>query len=275
MLLCDFNSMWHYVVEPFSHAFMRWALLAVVLSSVSCGLVGSYAVLRRWTFLTHALAHTILPGLVVAVVFDFSPLLGAVAAALATVGVIAWCWANGRRVRRDTAIGVANVAFFALGVVLMYKLGCVRDLNALFLGNVLSVDVTSIVVLAAILTVNGAVLFIFHKELELVACDPEYAQIIGICPRCLDVALLILLALSIVSGVQVMGTLLVAAAIVVPAATASLSASSLGKNMLYACGCALVAGVGGLYISYYADIPAGASMVLVAGGMFVAVRALA
>src|ERR1700738_5082596 len=115
------------LIEPFRHPFMQHALLAAVLVGLTCAVLGVYVVQRRMAFIGDALAHTTLPGLVIAHLFGWSLSLGALGAAATTALFIGWV-SRRRQVKEDTAIGVVFTGMFALGVFLMSRTRSFRDL---------------------------------------------------------------------------------------------------------------------------------------------------
>ncbi|MDR2981105.1 MAG: metal ABC transporter permease [Puniceicoccales bacterium] len=258
--------MW--LLEPFQDDFMRRALLGIILASTNCAVLGAYVVLRRMAFVSTALTHTILPGIVFAILQGFSLYWGALGAAILTalgIGGIT----NRREMREDTAIGVILSFMFALGVLMMTQSQSFRDFSGLLFGSVLGVTTQDLWLIASVTGIVFTVLFLFHKELELSSYDEEYAQQIGARPRQMRFLILILVALSTVSCVRLVGALLTTALLVTPAAAAIMLARTLRGVMVLASLIGIASGVGGLYLSYYvARVPVGAAVVLVCSGFF-------
>lgn len=257
-----------WLVEPFRLEFMRTALIATVLVTLACASVGVHVVLRRMAFVGHAVGHAVLPGVVVAILWGGSILVGALVAGVVTAVVIGLV-AGRRQIAEDTAIGVVLSGMFALGILLMSQTGSFRDLGHVLFGNVLAVrpdDLWSLAVIAALVLL---VLVLFHKELELTAVDPTHAAAIGIRPEWVRMGLLLLVAPTIVAGVDVVGIVLVAAMLVTPAATAALLVRRLVPMMVVAITVGVASGVIGLLISYHYGGSSGAAIVLVATAMFV------
>lgn len=256
------TAMLEFLLEPLREPFFQRACLAVVLSGLTCACLGAYVVLRRMAFLSTALTHSILPGVVGAVLLGFSPYLGALAAALLTAGGIAWLSAR-RDTSEDSAIGVMLSVMFAGGIALMSAAHAWRDFTGLLFGSVVSVGPTDLLVVG--LTAIGVLftLRLLHKELELASFDEEYAELIGARPAWLRAALLLLVALGAVACVRLVGALLTTALFVIPSATGVLLGRSLPQVMGWGIACALFGGLGGLYLSYYVEgLPSGAGIVL-------------
>ncbi|HEY4669369.1 MAG TPA: metal ABC transporter permease [Tepidiformaceae bacterium] len=254
--------------EPLSYAFMQRALLEIIIVGTVCGLVGCFVVLRGLAFIGDALAHTVFPGVVLSYIAGKSIIIGAFAfGALTAVGI--GILSRSRRVSNDSAVGVLFAAFFAVGVVLISRqTGFKRDLGSLLFGNVLGVtrgDVIATLIIGAIVV---ALLMLLLKEFTLVAFDATMARALGYPVFLLDLALLLLVAATIVVSLQTVGNILILALIVTPPATARLMTDRLGRMMLISAGIAVASGVVGLYASYYGDIAAGGTIVLAATAFF-------
>lgn len=250
-----------WLIAPFQFTFMRTALLAAVLVGFTCALLGVYVVLRRMAFIGDALAHTTLPGLVIAYLAGWSLTIGALVAGLATAAGIGWL-SRRETLREDTAIGIMFTGMFALGVVLISTTRSFRDLAHMLFGNLLGVTTGDLLLIGSVATAVLVTLLLVHKELELTSFDPTQAEVIGLRPDRVRYGLLALLALTIVAAIQVVGVVLTSALLVTPAAAASLVTRRLTQMMAMAAGVAAVAVIAGLYASYYANVPSGPAIVL-------------
>jgi manganese/iron transport system permease protein len=255
-----------FLTEPFRYAFMQHALLAALLVGLTCAVLGVYVVQRRMAFVGDALAHTTLPGLVVAHLCGWSLSLGGLAAAVLTALLIGWV-SRRQQVREDTAIGVAFTGMFALGVVLMSR-ASFRDLSHMLFGNVLGVAGADLWLIAGVTAFVLLALLLFHKELELTSFDATHAEAIGIRPDRLRFLLLGLLALAVVTGIQAVGVVLTSALLVTPAATAALLTDRFPARMALAALVAVGSAAGGLLASYFLEASSGASIVLACTGAF-------
>ncbi len=258
------------LIEPFRYGFMQTALLAAVFVGLTCAVLGAYVVQRRMAFVGDAMAHTTLPGLVIAHLLGWSLSLGALAAgALAAVSI---GWISRRQtVKEDTAIGVVFTGMFALGIFLLSRARSFRDLSHMLFGNILGVGWDDLQLMAGVTGLILLTLFLFHKELELTSFDVTHAEVIGIRADRLKYLLLVLLALAVVTGIQVAGVILTSALLVTPAATAALLTDRFLRSMLIAAGIALASAVAGLYASYYLQASSGAAIVLTCTGVLVVV----
>jgi manganese/iron transport system permease protein len=238
-----------------------------VLIGLACASIGVYVVLRRMAFIGDALAHTILPGLVIAYLNSWNLFGGALVAGVLTALGIGWL-SRREEIREDTAIGIMFTGMFALGVLLISTVRSFRDLTHILFGNILGVTGGDLALILAITTVTLALLFLFHKELELTSFDPIHAEVIGLRPDRLRYLLLVLLAFTVVSSIQVVGVVMTSALLVTPAAAASLLTHRLLRMMVIAVIIAIASGVIGLYASFYADVSSGAAIVLACTGFF-------
>lgn len=263
------------LLEPLRYGFLLRALVAAVLVGAICAMVGSYVVLKGLAFIGDALAHVAFTGIVVAFLAGFSFYVGALAAAIAAglgIGLVT------RRVglSTDTAIGIVFSGVFALGVVLM-AIGIrtyTVDLFSYVFGDILAVRSRDLwaIVLAGLLVVGTIVAL--YKELLFAHFDPVVAEAAGLPVGALQLLLLLLLSVTVVVSVQAVGVVLVLAMLVTPAATAALVARRLPAMMILAVLFGTLAALVGFYLSYYASVPSGGAIVLVATALFVLVAAL-
>lgn len=262
-----------WLLEPWSIGFMRDALAAGLCAGLSCALLGVYVVYRRMSFAGEAMSHTTLPGLVLFQMKGWSLAMGALASNLLTalgIGLLSAGASRRRGIREDAAIGVVFTGMFALGVILMSMGGSWRDFSHLLLGNILSVTPTDLWFIAGTGVLIVAVLLAMHKELELSSYDATYADLIGIGSGRMRAVILVLIALAVVSGIQVAGVILTSALLITPAATAALFTRRLVPMMVLSVVISWAAVVLGLYLAYHRNLPAGASIVAVATLSFVA-----
>ncbi len=261
------TALYNWVFAPFQYGFMQSALFASIVIAMTCGVIGSYVVLRRLAFIGDALAHTALPGVVVAYLNGWNLFGGALAAGVMTALGIGWM-ARKSTLREDTAIGVIFTAMFALGIVLMSGTQSFRDLSHILFGNILGVDRTDVLLISSVAVAVLIVLVLLHKELELASFDSIQAEVMGIHTDFLRTTLLVLLAFTVVTGIQVVGVILTSALLVTPAATASLLTRDLRSMMIYAATIGACSAILGLIISFHYAVSTGATIVLICTGFF-------
>jgi len=256
-----------WLMEPFHYAFMRSGFLAVFMVGVTCAVLGSYVVLRRMAFIGDAIAHTALPGIVIAYLEHFSLFFGALCAGLLTALGIGWL--SGREgLREDTAIGVLFTGMFALGILIISTARSFRDFSGMLFGDILGVTFSDLLLIAIITAIVLIVLALLYKELELTSVDPSYSAVVGLRADWMRNVLLVLLALAVVTGIQAVGVILTSALLVTPAAAASLLTRDLFRMMVLSAVFAVSSGFIGLYASFYANLNSGAAIVLTGTGWF-------
>ncbi|HRA47918.1 MAG TPA: metal ABC transporter permease [Thermomicrobiales bacterium] len=255
------------MTDPFRYQFMQNGLYAAILVGITCATLGCFVVLRRMAFIGDALAHTTLPGLVVAYLQGWNLFGGAIAAGILTALGIGWL-SRRADLREDTAIGIVFTGMFAFGILLMSTAQSFRDLSHMLFGNILGVTASDLRLIAGITLIVILMLALFRKELELTSVDPVYAEVIGLRTDLIRYGLLILLALATVSGIQAVGVVLTSALLITPAAAASLLTNRLPRMMAISTAIAVASGVIGLYLSYYANYSSGAAIVLTSTGLF-------
>lgn len=258
-----------WITEPLQYTFIVRALLAATVVGVVCSVLGTYVVLRGMAFFGDALAHTILPGVVVAFLLGLPLALGALVMGVITaVGIGAL--SNQGMVKEDTAIGVIFAGTFALGVAMLSATGNYTvDLAHFLFGNLLGVTATDLWVILGLSGVVLAVVALFYKEFLVISFDPTLATTLRLPTTFLRYLLLILIAVTIVVALQVVGIALMVAMLVTPAATASLLTRRLPPMMGISAVLGVVSGVVGLYTSYYLNIASGPSVVLIATFLFI------
>ncbi|MCZ0938469.1 MAG: metal ABC transporter permease [Caldilineaceae bacterium] len=257
-----------FFVAPLEYGFMLRALIGSVLVGVMCPLVGAYVVTRNLAFMGDALAHVVLPGMVLGFIVGINPAIAAVPTGVA-VAVLVRIVSRRAGLSTDTSIGILFAAMFALGLVMLSVSTTIRvDMEDLLLGQLLAISPTSIYVSLAITVTVILGLFALHHWLLFASFDPVGSQVVGARANCVDYVLLVMLALVIVIGIQAAGIILVMAMLVTPAATAYLLVRRFVSMMIAAAAIGTAAAVTGLYLSYHFNLPAGPAMTLVASAIF-------
>ncbi len=260
------------------HAFLRNALAAGLLASVACGIVGSYVSARRITYIAGGIAHSVLGGMGVArylqVVLDWEwlhPLHGAVFAALLSA-VIIWIVSLRWRESEDTAIGAIWAIGMAVGVLFIYRTpGYSENLMSYLFGNILMVTPGSLWLMAALDVVVLVLGLAFYRQFLAISFDEEFARLRGVNVEVHYLLLLCLTALTVVLLVTVVGLVMVIALLTLPVAAAGRFGRSLWQVMLLSSALAAVLTTAGLAISYGADLPTGATIIVLAGAVYLLV----
>lgn len=264
------------------HAFLRNALLAGLLASVACGVVGTYVVTRRISLIAGSLSHTVLGGMGAAYYLSvvqgwtwLHPLHGAVAAALAAAIIISAVRFSGRE-REDTIISALWAIGMAVGVVFIFRTpGYKTDLMTYLFGNIVMADAAALRLLVALDGVVVVTGLLFYNQLMAVCFDEEFARVRGLNTGLFYTMLLCLTALTVVTLVYVVGIVLVIALLTLPVAIAGQFSKRLWQMMVLSAVLCAIFTSAGLAISYGPDLPAGATTILLAGAVYLLLRVAA
>jgi ABC-type Mn2+/Zn2+ transport system permease subunit len=249
------------MLEPLQEPFMQRALAEVVLVGVAGGALGCWVVFYGLSYAAESLAHSLFPGLVLAAIAGVPLLLGATPAVLVAALAIALC-ARVAGTSREAAVAVVVTTMFGLGVLLALSPRSPPGVEALLFGDPFGVTDADLAAAAALAALVLLSLRLLHGRLLVAGFDRGTARALGVSPALADAALLVLLAAATVVAVQGLGNLLVVAVFVGPAAAARRLAGRMLPAMLIATAIAVLAGAGGLYLSYYAGTAGGASVAL-------------
>jgi zinc transport system permease protein len=262
-------------MEILEFAFMQRAIAAGILIAVACSVLGVFLVLRRDAMLGHGLAHVTFGGVALGLFLGVSPIWTAlVVAILAAILLLKLREAAG--LHGDTAIGIVSSVGFAMGIVIASISGRFSvELFSYLFGNILAIGpgevwTSAILAIAVVLTVA-----LNYHDLVAITFDRELARTSGIPVRRLDLIVATLSAITVVLAMKVVGLLLVAALIVIPAATALQMAGNFRMAIIWSGAAGIFSVLGGLAVSYYMDIPSSGSIVLLEAALFGTVWAAA
>ena len=249
-----------FILDAFEPAFMQRALIGSLIAVVAAALVGTWVVLRGLTFLGDALAHGVIPGIALALLWGFSPIVGALVAAFIMSGLVS-AVASRTTVREDTAIGLLFVGMLALGIVIVSRASSFStEVTAMLFGDVLGVTTddirTQLIATAAVIVIS----LVLYRPFLALTFNHAKAQTLGMRPRLAHAALLALLALSIVASFQAIGTLLVFGLLVGPPATSSLLVHRVPAIMAGSIVLGSFAVVSGLVVSFHYGTAGGATI---------------
>ncbi|MCW2878665.1 MAG: Manganese transporter [Sphaerisporangium sp.] len=256
-------------VEPFTYPFMARALAELLICGTLAGTVGVVILLRRLAFMTDALTHTVFPGVVVGHLLsgDSGIFWGALAAGLLTA-ILLTTLTRRREVAEDTALAVMLTSFFAVGVVMVSRqTGYTADLTAFLFGRILTVTEAQLLQSAVVAALVVALLAVLRRPLLARTFDPEGARAVGYRIGLLDLAINVVVALVVVASVRAVGTVLVIALLIVPAAAARAVSDRLVVIVPLAALIGALGGWAGLATSYEASINHG--LRLASGGTVV------
>jgi zinc transport system permease protein len=258
------NDMW----DVLQFEFMRNALLAGVLVSISCGIIGSLVVANRIVFLSGGIAHAAFGGIGLALYLGFPPALGAALFSVAVSFVMGGVSLKSKH-RADTVIGVLWAVGMALGIIFVdLTPGYNADPMSYLFGSILSVSRADIWFTAALDVVILMITLAFYREFLAMSYDEEFAFVVGVPVKFLYFLLLCMTALSIVMIIRIVGLILVIALLTIPPYIAEKYTNSLWKMMVLSSLLGILFTIVGLWISYSYDITSGATIILVAGAAF-------
>jgi ABC-type Mn2+/Zn2+ transport system permease subunit len=254
------------LLEPFRYEFFRNGIAVATFAGALCGLVGVYVVLRGMSYIGHGLSHAIFGGaalsLALAFSFYFAGLWGLASAVLILL------IARRRSIGADAAIGVITSAGFAIGIVILQVTGSTRNIDALLFGNVLGVGTGDVAVVAGVMLVTAAAIFLRYRHLLFATFDPEVAEVSGVSTLRMDLLLALLLSAVITVCMSVLGVTLIAAMLVIPPVIGRLLTDSFHRMLWISVGVGTVCGFVGVYLSYYLDWASGPSVVLTGSVLF-------
>jgi len=255
------------------YGFLQHAMIAGLLASIGCAVMGSYVVLKRITFLAGGIAHAVLGGMGVAYWMGAAPLAGAAVSAVLAALLIGWIRMQWHE-QEDILIGALWAAGMAVGLVFISMTpGYNADLMSYLFGNILVVSHADLWLMGLLDAVIVAITLACHRQFLAVCFDEEFARARGVPVTFYYLLLLCLVALTVVLLIRVVGLILVIALLTIPAAIAVQFAGSMRRIMLLAGALGAAFNCAGLALSFSPDLPAGAVIVLVAALSFLAVTA--
>jgi ABC-type Mn2+/Zn2+ transport system permease subunit len=257
------------LITPFtSNVFMMNALLAGILVSIACGIVGTFVVLRGLAFIGDALAHGVLPGVAVAMLLGLPGMLGAAVGALVMIFGIGFITRKSN-LSSDTAIGLLFVGMLALGVAVISRSHSFSgDLVRILFGEILGIRLREIVWQFVTTLLIGAAAIVCYRPFLLLCFSSEQAEVSGFPPRRYHAVMLVMIALTVIVSFRTVGTLLVFGMLLAPSASAALFSRKITTMILAASLIGMVSVYLGLLASYHFNLAAGASITLTASAVF-------
>jgi len=251
------------MLEVLGFEFFRNALIAGVLASVACGIIGTYVVVRRMVAISGGISHAAFGGIGLGYYLGIDPLAGATGFTVATALGMGALQLRAKQ-QMDTLIGAVWAAGMALGILFVYLTpGFAPDLFSYLFGNILLVPRGDILLMTVLTVVIVAVVALLYRELQAVTFDPDYARVMNLPVERLSLLLLVLIALTVVMLIRVVGIILVIALLTLPAAISRLYTTRIWSMMLGAVALGVIFTVAGIWLSYLANVPSGATIILV------------
>ena len=260
-------------LRPFEFEFFQNGLIVATLAGALCGLVGTFVVLRGMSYIGHGLSHAIFGGFAASALLGVNLFLGAGVWGFASALMIG-AVTRRRAIGSDAAIGVITTASFAIGLALLKVFGSAgKNPDSYLFGNVLGVDRQQVLLVLLVTIAAAAMVFFLYRPLLFATFDPEVAGVSGVPLARIDALLMLMLAATILTTMNVLGVMLVAATLVIPPVVARMLTNSFSKMLLLSTGIGATAGFVGMMSSYHLDIPSGPMIVLVGTAAFAVVFA--
>lgn len=252
----------------FEYTFLQNAVLAAILASVSCGISGTFVLVNRITFIAGGIAHAVLGGVGAAVYLGFSPFSGAVISSLifaVILGIIKFKASQ----HEDTVIGALWALGMSAGLIFIYLTpGYSVNLMSYLFGNILLVSKGDIVILAVLGIIVVTVVIFFYRQFKSVSFDMEFSTLRGIKGLLIYIAMLAMIAITVVVLMKVVGLILVIAFLSLPAATAAVFTKKIGSIIITSSVLSFLFSFSGLFVSYSYNLPTGAAITVVAGTVY-------
>ncbi|MEY8513375.1 metal ABC transporter permease subunit [Lactococcus taiwanensis] len=248
--------------------FLQNALITALMIGIVSGVVGCFIILRGMSLMGDAISHAVLPGVALSYLLGINFFIGAIFFGLLSSVIITFI-KNNSTIKGDTAIGITFSSFLALGVILIGVANSSTDLFHILFGNILAVQDLDKWLTLGVSALVLALILLFFKELLITSFDPTMAKAIGMNVSFYHYLLMILLTLVSVTAMQSVGTILIVALLITPAATAYLYTNSLKRMMILSSTLGAISSVLGLFIGYSFNIAAGSSIVLTSAVLFV------
>ena len=261
-------TMHNFIEGLFEFHFLQNALFSAVVIGAIAGILGSFIILRGMSLMGDAISHAVLPGVALSYILGINFFIGALVFGLFASFIIAFINQNST-VKGDTAIGITFSSFLALGVILIGVAKSSTDLFHILFGNILAVQDVDLIITLVVSLIVVIVIFAFFKELQVTSFDPIFAQSAGMNVQFYHYLLMFLLALVSITAMQSVGTVMIVALLITPAATAYLYSNRLRTMLLLSAFFGVLSSVLGLYIGYTFNIAIGSTIVLTAAALFV------
>jgi zinc transport system permease protein len=252
-----------------SHYFLQNALFGGILASIACGVVGSYVVVKRISYLAAGISHAILGGMGIAYFFGKSPMSGALVASVIFALILGWVSLRWKQ-QEDTIIGALWSMGMAVGILFLSKApGYHMDLMSYLFGNILMISREDLYLIGGLDLAILVTVGLFYKQLLAVAFDEEFAKLRGISVEWFYILFLILIGFTVVIMIRIVGLILVIALLTIPPAIANHYIRSLNHMMILAVILGVFFTCSGLALSYEPDLPSGPMIIVLAGSVFI------
>ena len=264
-----------FITDILQYSYLSNALIACILSGITCGIIGTYIVARRMVFLCGGITHASFGGLGIAFYVGANPILGATIFAIAAALGIEWSNSHGK-IRQDSAIGMVWGIGMAIGALFIalrpgYTSG---DMANFLFGSILTVTQSNIIALSilAIVLIIGALLW--HRPIMFATFDQNFASASGVAVKVINYTMAVITAVTIVLSINTMGIVLLISLLTMPVVTANILSKDYKKIIPTSAVVAVVAGVTGIALSYYTEVPSGPAIIFMLTMEFLTIKLL-
>ena len=264
-----------FITDILQYSYLSNALIACILSGITCGIIGTYIVARRMVFLCGGITHASFGGMGIAFYVGANPILGATIFAIAAALGIEWSNSHGK-IRQDSAIGMVWGIGMAIGALFIalrpgYTSG---DMANFLFGSILTVTDSNIIALSilAIVLIIGALLW--HRPIMFATFDQNFASASGVAVKLINYTMAVITAITIVLSINTMGIVLLISLLTMPVVTANILSKDYKKIIPTSAVVAVVAGVTGIALSYYTEVPSGPAIIFMLTMEFLTIKLL-
>ena len=262
------------LIELFSYDFFLNAFWASLLAAVSCGIVGTYIVSRRIVFISGGITHASFGGIGMGYYMGINPLVGAaIFSILSGMGI--QLFSSRGKVREDSSIAIWWSLGMAIGIIFVYLTpGYAPNLMSFLFGSILTVSTGEIWLMLALSAIIVLFFTLFYRTILYIAFDEDFARTSDLPVNLFNYLLMVLISLTIVLNIRVVGIILIMSLLTIPQATANVLTRNFSRMMVYSVAFAFLSSFAGLLISYFADIPSGATIIFTQVLLFALVKLL-
>lgn len=261
------DAVFAWFTEPFVYPFMQQALMIAPVVAIVCATLSCYLVLKGWSLMGDAISHAVLPGIVLAYVLAIPLAIGAFVSGIFCAVAVGYLKENSR-IKEDTVMGIVFSGMFAFGLVLFTKVETDQHLMHILFGDILGITQAEFKQTLWIAGIAFVLILLKRKDFLLYCFDPSHARTVGLNRHILHYGLLVILALVIISAMQVVGVILVVAMLISPGITGYILAKRFDQMLWIAISTAVFSAVFGVLLSFHFNVATGPCIVLLQAGCF-------
>lgn len=263
-----FDAVIAWFSEPLAYPFMQQAMIIAPIIAIVCATLSCYLVLKGWSLMGDAISHAVLPGIIVAHLLAIPLAIGAFVAGIFCAVSVGYLKDNSR-IKEDTVMGIVFSGMFAFGLVLFAKVETDQHLMHILFGDILGISPNEFWQTIGIALFAFVLILLKRKDLLLYCFDPSHTRVAGLNSKALHYGLLVILALVIISAMQVVGVILVVAMLITPGITGYILTKRFDRMLLIAISTAVFSGIFGVLLSFHCNVATGPCIVLLQAGCFI------